>query len=223
LSDRPWGPHGPEVPPNTVRPNPTAPGPLQQFGGADEAPTPTSAGGGGSGLGGVLANIVISLVLVALLWIPMVCLYPLSALSGAAAGFGTFPIFARVLPPDGRDVAAVLGIALGAITVFVMYRIELRLAERPAFRAARHVVRLVLLAVWAIPIIQLAMGATAPTTSTRYILAVVSSPAALAAFLKRPRNLVLWVAAVAGLHFLLWSGQGIRRWWHRRLLFVGLR
>jgi hypothetical protein len=222
VTNFPWGPHGPEVPPNTVRPNPTVPSPPQQFPGADEAAAPISAGGGG-GLGGVLANIIFSLVLVAVLWIPMACIYPLTALAGIVAGLGTVPLFARVLPADGRDVALVLGIVVGAVVVFKVYRLEYGLAQHPRFRLARHVVRLVLLAVWAIPIIQLSMGATAPSTTTRYVLAVVSSPRALASFLARPQNLVIWVLGIVALHFLLWPAGRVRHWWHRRLTFVGLK
>jgi hypothetical protein len=223
MTNMPWGPHGPEVPPHTVLPNPTAPSPPQQILGSGEAPEPIAAAGGGGALGTILANIMLSLVLLMLLWIPMVCLYPLTAVAGMVAGFGTFPLFLRVLPADGRDVAAVLGLAVGVVVGLKMNRLEYRLAQNPVFRLSRHALRLVLLAVWAVPIIQLSTGTTAPTTSTAYILAVVSSPRALAAFLSQPRNLLIWVAAVVGLHFLIWSGDGVRRWWHRRLMFIGLK
>lgn len=226
MTNAPWGPHGPQVPPNTVTPNPTAPTPPQPMEGSGAGWTPPlegGGGGGGGGLGDVLANIVISLILVALLWIPLACLYPLTALAGAAIGLAAYPVLLRSLPPDGHDVAAVAAIIAAVATALVVNRTEYRLAKHPAFRLGRHVVRLLLLAVWAIPVIQLAMGATAPTTSTRYILAMVSSPRALGAFLSRPQNLLLWLVIVAGLHYLIWSAQGFRNWWHRRLLFVGFK
>jgi len=223
MTNMPWGPHGPEASPHTVRPNPTAPSPPQQILGSDEAPAPIPVAGGGGPLGDLLANIMLSLLMLALLWIPMVCLYPLSAVAGMVAGYGSFPLFLRALPADGRDVAAVLGMAVGVVVGLKVNRLEYRLAQNPAFRLARHAVRLVLLAVWAIPIIQLSTGTTAPTTSTAYIFAVVNSPQALLAFLSRPRNLAIWVAVVMGLHFLIWSGAGVRRWWHRRLTFIGLK
>jgi hypothetical protein len=221
VSERPWGPHGAEVPDNSVRPNPTAPSPVQQFGGGQEVAAPVAGGGGG--LGGVLAQIVFSLVLLMLLWIPMACLYPVTALAGIASGAAIFRASERLLPPDARDVALALGFVVAAVAVLKVYRIEYRLAEKPAFRAVRHAVRMLLLGVWAIPILELSMGATGPSTSTGYILTEVRSPRALAAFLKQPRNLALWVAALVGLHLLLWSGKSVRRWWHRRLKFIGLK
>ena len=220
MTNMPWGPHGQEAAPHTVRPNPTASDPPQQIQGSADVAMPMS---GGSPLGAILANIIFSLVLVALLWIPMICLYPLTALAGLATGFATFQVLGRVLPADGGDVAAVAGFVVGAVAVLIVYRFENRWAEQQGFRRIRHLVRMVLLAVWAIPIIQLSTGTTAPSTSTRYILAVMSSPRAWGSFLARPANLALWIAVVIGLHMLIWWNDGARRFWHRRLLFVGLK
>lgn len=222
MTNMPWGPHGPVAPPNSVLPNPTAADPPQQIGGGGNYAAPMAAGAGGAG-SGFFANIVLSLILFALLWIPMVCLYPLTALAGIMAGFGTASVLRHLFPVDLQDVASVAGFLAGVAVVWKVYRIEYRLAEQPDFRRARHAVRMVLLAIWAIPIIQLSMGATAPTTSTRYILAVVTHPGAMLAFLVRPQNFVIWGAAVAGLHFLLWKGERPRAWWHRRLVFLGLK
>lgn len=221
MSERPWGPHGPEVPDHSVRPNPTEPGPARPLGGGQDFAASAAAGGGG--LGGILAQIFFSVVLLALLWIPIACLYPLTALAGIGSGEAVARVSEGLVPADARDVALVLGVVVGLVAVLMVNRIEFRLAEKPAFRAVRHAVRMVLLGVWAIPVLELCMGATAPSTSTRSILAGVRSPRALAAFLKQPRNLALWAAALVGLHFLLWSGKGMRRWWHRRLKFIGLK
>lgn len=181
---------------------------------------PSPAGGGS---GGFLVLVVLSLLLVALLWIPMICLYPLTALAGALAGVGSFLVAVRLLPVDGRDVAMVIGIGVGVVVVWKVYRVESRLAGHPQFRLIRHAVRLLLLGIWAIPILQLAMGATAPTTTTRYVLAMVSSPRALLPFLARPQNLAIWMGAMVALHFVLWSADSLRQWWHRRLKYVGLK
>ena len=181
MTNLPWGPHGPVSPPNTVRPNPTAPGLPHQILGGDAAAVSATGGGGG-----FFAMIIFSLVLVALLWIPMVCLYPLTAAAGALAGFGTFSLAVRSLPADGGDVAALLGIVVGVVVVWMVYRVEYRLAQHLPVRLLRHVMRLLLLSIWVIPIIQLGRGATAPIATTRYVLAMVTNPRALVAFLVRP-------------------------------------
>jgi hypothetical protein len=67
------------------------------------------------------------------------------------------------------------------------------------------------------------MGATAPTSTTRYVLAMVSNPRALLAFLSRPQNLAIWLGALVALHFVLWKADTLREWWHRRLKWVGLK
>ena len=120
-------------------------------------------------------------------------------------------------------MATLAAVILGVIVAYMVNRRESRLAEHRSFRLVRHVVRLALLAVWAIPILQLTAGATVASTSTRYILAAISDPRALTSFLARPQNLGIWLAVIVALHFLLWSAPGVRRWWHRRLAFIGLK
>ncbi|MBI1796391.1 MAG: hypothetical protein HYR74_05000 [Candidatus Eisenbacteria bacterium] len=54
-SSSPWGPHGPQVSPQSVTPNPTAPSSVPDFGGFAPAPASAPFGGGGvrpSGGGG---------------------------------------------------------------------------------------------------------------------------------------------------------------------------
>jgi hypothetical protein len=223
MSTQPWGPHGPTVPDHTVTPNPTPSSPHQMLGGADYSPASAALAGGNPGAGGLFAQIIFSLILFAMLWIPMACLYPLTALAAMVAGFGSYAILLRALPPDLNSLAYVTAFGVGAAVIFVVFRIEYRLALQQVFRLARHVVRMALLAAWAIPIIQLCMGATAPSTSTRYILSAMNHPLGLAAWLAYPRNLLIWVVVVAGLHFMIWSWQGFRTWWHRRLVFIGLK
>src|ERR1041385_7737291 len=102
----PWGPHGPQSSPHEVMPNPTAPSaPVPDFGGGNYYPTTPSYGGGyaggatggggyagsagysgGAGFFGFLVKFPVSVIILALLWIPTICLYPLTFLSGAAAG-----------------------------------------------------------------------------------------------------------------------------------------
>lgn len=220
--NQPWGPHGPVVPPHTVTPNPTAPTPVPAFEQPAEVAMSTLAGEA-DGFGKIVSNILVSVVMMVILWMPAACLYPLTAGSGVAAAVVTMQILSRVLPADAGDVPLVLGVLVGAIAVAIVIRIEDRLSRSARYRLVRHGVRMVLLGMWAIPIIQLAMGATAPSTSTRYILSVVSSPSAMARFLTSPLNLAAWTLCLVGLHFLIWKGERARRLWHRRLAWIGLK
>ena len=221
MKNLPWGAHGAEAPPHTVKPNPTAPSQVPAFEQPADVAMPTQAGGA---FGTIIISIVLSLVMIAILWIPALCLYPITATAGFAAAMITTSIFTRVVPADAVDVARVLGFTAFAIVIGILIRIEGRLSSRFApYRLGRHVVRMVLLAIWAIPILQLTMGATAPGTSTAYIFAVVSSPYAMAGFLMNPLNLGVWLVSVVGLHFLIWKSELARRLWHRRLSRIGLQ
>ncbi len=223
MSTQPWGPHGPTVPDHTTTPNPTPSSPYQNIGGADFSQAPAGMAGSSGGSGGPLAQIVFSLILFVLLWIPMACLYPLTSVSAIVAGLASYAILLRALPADLQPTAFVGAFAVGAAVIFFVYRIEYRLAQQAVFRLGRQVVRMLLLAAWAIPIIQLSMGATAPTTSTAYILTAMNHPLWLAGWLANPKNLVIWLVVVAALHYLIWTREGFRAWWHRRLVYLGLK
>ena len=221
----PWGPHGPEVAPNTVRPNPTAASPAPAFEQPNYPANPVASRGGGidEPISYYVRNFLFSFFLLAITWEAFVCLYPLTSVAGVSVGFVTFPFFLRLLPADGRDVASVLAIVCGFIVGGIVSRIEYRLAQNAGFRLVRHVIRIPLLSIWAIPIIMLAMGATAPTTTTRFILAIVSSPSTMFRFLSNPINLGIWFTVMVALHFIIWNWTGARRFWHNRLKFVGLK
>jgi hypothetical protein len=222
MTNMPWGPHGQQAPAHSVTPNPTPSSVPQQIGGGGDYAVPMAAGGGGAG-GGFLANVVFSLFMVALLWIPMACLYPLTAAAALIAGFGSFLVLVRALPADGHDVAVVAAFGIGVVVALVVDRVEYRLAQHPSFRLPRHIVRLALLAMWLVPIMQLSTGTTAPSTSTRFILAVMSHPGAIVSYLINPVHLVAWALLLAGLHLLIWREGRVREFWHRRLVYVGLK
>jgi hypothetical protein len=215
MANLPWGPHGAEAPPHTIKPNPTAADPVPAFNSADEAAVPIQGGGA---LGGVVVNVVISLLMLLMFWMPAACLYPLTTVAGAAAGFLSRPIFAAVLPPDAGDVPLALAFVVGAVVIGIMIRVEGRLAQSAHYRSIRHGVRLVLLGLLAIPVIQSKVDASAP-----YVYAFISSPGAVAQFFTTPQNFGIWLAVVVGLHFLLWKAEPVRRFWHRRLKWVGLK
>ena len=220
MTNMPWGPHGQKAPPNTVRQNPTPSDVPQQLGGGGEYAGPIDRGGDRSPF---LANVVLSLIMVALLWIPMACLYPLTAAAALLAGFGSYAALVRSLPADGGDVAVVAAFGIGLVVTLLVDRVEFRLAQHPSFRILRQVVRLALLGVWLVPIMQLATGTTAPSTSTRYILAVMGHPGAIVQYLSNPLHLVTWALLLVGLNLLIWRGGWLRDFWHRRLKYVGLK
>ena len=84
-------------------------------------------------------------------------------------------------------------------------------------------VRLVLLAALAIPLIQLANGVPFHGPATLYMLSVVGSPRNMALVLGKPQNLAIMLGVVVGMHFLLWKAERVRQFWHRRLAAIGLR
>jgi hypothetical protein len=219
MSTTPYGPHGPTKLPHDRLTSTTEQQkhlPLNQ----DESEAGPMLTGGADPFGKIVVNIVFSLVMLALLWIPTVCLYPLTALIGIVAGLITAALTARVLPPDAGDVAAVLGFVVGAVTIAILIRLEYRLARHFVFRITRHGVRLLLLSFWAIPIIQIFEGATYDSTTTRYIL---NHPSQVASFLSRHQNVGILLVAAVALHFLLWKAEGLRKFWHTRLSWVGLK
>jgi hypothetical protein len=215
MANLPWGPHSAEAPPHTVRPNPTAADPVPAFNQPEEAAAPVQGGGP---LGTIAANIMISFFMLIMLWMPMTCLYPLTGAAGAAAGFMSRPLFSALLPEDAGDLPLASAFLAGAVAILIVNRIEYRLAQSARYRSIRHVFRLVLLALLAMPTIQTRVDASAP-----YVYAFVTSPRAVAEFLSAPANLVMWSGVVIGLHFLLWKAEPVRRFWHRRLKWIGLK
>lgn len=221
----PWGPHGPEVSPNSVMPNPTAAGPAPAF----EQPnyssgTPTySGGGGGDPISYAVRNFVFSWFFMACVWQFFVCLYPVSSAVAVATGFLTVPIFARMLPPDGKQVAQLLGVISGAVVLGVLIRIEYRLAQNTGFRLGRHVLRLALLSLFLIPAILLGSGAVPIGQTTGFFYAIFTHPSLMFRFFTQPVNLGIWASLMVGVHFLLWNWTWARNFWHRRLVWLGLK
>lgn len=225
----PFGPHGPEVRPYDVTPNPTpSDAPILLGGGGQAWPTQSGgyaagqAYGGGGGLGLLLGNFLFSLTVVGFFLMPFVCLYPLVA----AAALVTWALLTPVIQPFTSPVFPFLPALLAAIAAWivagVLIRLENRLAKNAAFRTSRHVVRMLLLAALAIPVILMARAGHMPDAQVAW--AILSSPRALLQFVRDPVNIGIWAAAVVGLHFLLWMKSArLRRFWHGRLSAIGLK
>lgn len=128
----------------------------------------------------------------------------------------------RFVPP-GTDVPAAAACIIGIVTGYIVIRVEYRLAQAHGYRIARHGVRLIFLAILAIPIVLIAQGAYVENSTSRYILSVLSNGRILSRFVANPANDLILLAVVIGLHFLLWNGTKIRRFWHKRLSAVGMK
>jgi hypothetical protein len=222
MGTAPWGPHGPQVPANTVTPNPTAQsGPVPQYG-QDAGTFQPSAYSGGGYIGLLIANFLFSLVVLAYLWEVFVCLYPLTAFTGFLAGLVITPAVARADPTD-LNFAQAVGIISCVVVAYIMIRVEYRLAQLPAYRLVRHPVRLLLLAILSIPVLIMVEGAYVSGSDTRFILAVLSSPARMLRFVANPVNAAILIAFVIAAHFVLWNWRWAREFWHKRLRAVGMK
>jgi len=220
----PWGPHGPNVPAHTTTPNPTAACPAPAFEQPDYSAGPISTGGGGGDpISYIVRNFIFSWFFMACVWQFFLCLYPVTSLAAIATGFLTVPIFTRLLPPDGKDVATLLGVISGAVVMGVLIRIEYRLAQNTRFRLIRHVLRLALLSVLTIPAIMVATGAVEIGTTSGFFTAIVNHPGVLLRFITQPVNFGIWAAVMVAVHFLLWNWKWGRNFWHRRLVWLGLK
>ncbi len=220
----PWGPHGPEVSPNQVKPNPTPNDPVMPFGQADSyAAVPTSGYAGGATH--PLVSFVMSLLMVPLVWMFWICLYPLTAAAAIAAGFMGWSMLSRVLTAsDEASVAQLGGVIAGFAAAVIVSRVEYKLAQNAGLRWGRHAVRLMLFGVLAIPWIQAVIfNAKIGNSTTRYIFAVLSNPQILMAQLANPQNLGIVAAVMVVMHFVLWKAAGLRAFWHRRLAWLGLK
>jgi hypothetical protein len=215
----PFGPHGPETRAYDPTPNPTAASaPVPQFGdGAAAGETSTRTGSGGPFL-----SLAMSLLMAPLVWMFWVCLYPLTAAVGIVGGWIAATLSAPWFPGDANGGLGI-GVIAGYALIIVMSRVEYKLAQNSVYRDARHVLRLVLFGVLAIPWIQAMVFSAGGPAETRYILAMVTSPGLLLPQLTNPTSLAIILTVVVGLHFLLRKAQPVRDFWHSRLRWLGLK
>ncbi len=197
------------------------------LGGADWATAQPMAGGGGgavTGSGGPFLELTLSIIMLPFVWVFWICLYPMTAVAGLVSGFLSVPFFMRFLQRDETQVAAGFGIFLGFAVVMIVSRIEYRLAENEAFRRVRHVIRLILLGMFAVPWIIAFMG-DENTRRAMYglMLSILTNPAFLLRQLMNPINLAIMAAVIVGMHFLLTKADRLRAFWHKRLRWIGLK
>jgi hypothetical protein len=220
----PWGPHGPETSPNQVKPNPTAAQPVGPFGQAGDGNAFPTAGPGGGGANPFL-SFTVSILMVPLVWMFWICLYPLTATAAVFTGMLTGTLLSRVLTAaDEVSVAQLGGVAAGFVVAIIVSRVEYKLAQVKVFRWTRHVLRLILFGLLALPWIQaIIFDAKVGGSTTRYIYSVLTHPQFLVSQLANPVNLATVAAVMIGMHLLLWKAERLRAFWHRRLSWLGLK
>jgi len=164
-------------------------------------------------------------LIMALIWEAVVCLYPMTTIAAIAADLIAAPMVNLVAPAEFKgDLGYLMGVLAAIVATVIVIRIEYRLAQNSGFRIGRHVVRMILLSMWAIPNIMILMGVPYQERSTTlFIYAVVTSPPTMISFLMDPVHLAIWAAVMVGLHFLIWKWGGPRRFWHNRLKWIGLK
>ena len=220
MSSSHWGPHGPQAPPNTVTQNPTATSPTPEFEQADHSAPPMPSGE----VSAIPAQIVTSALLMLMIWEVFPCLYPMTVIAAIMARLLTEPLVNLVEPAETKgDLGYLMGWLAAAVAVGIMIRLEYRLAQNPGFRLSRHVVRMVLFSMLAIPILMLCMGAPYSKSTTLFIFSVVTSPPTMLSFLAEPSNLAIWAAFMVGVHFMIWNWKWGRQFWHNRLKWIGLK
>jgi hypothetical protein len=220
----PWGPHGPETSPHQVKPNPTPADPVGQFGQGDSYSTQPATGYTG-GATNPIVSITASLLMVPFVWMFWICLYPMTAAAALFTGFVTNSMLHRVLTgADEVSVAQLGGVVAGFAAAVIVSRVEYKLAQNSSLRFARHVLRLILIALFAFPWLQALIGNPRVVgLSTRNIFDGLTNPKALISQATNPQNLLTILVVMIVVHFLLWKAEKLRAFWHRRLFWLGLK
>ena len=116
------------------------------------------------------------------------------------------------MDPTAGDAGYLLGVGTAIGLGYKLGRLEHRLARYATYTLARHVVRLVLLAILFVRIV-----------NDQNPLPRAGEPIINLAALLDPTILAIWVGIIVGLHFLLTKGERLRGWWHRYLEMIWLR
>lgn len=210
MGTSPFGPHGPQTRSYDPTPNPTAPSAsVPVFGDGDQQASSTKTGSGGPFL-----SFATSVLMAPFVWMFWICLYPLPAAAGFLGGW---------LVAEYANGGLGFGVIAGYAVIIFMSRVEYRLAQHSTYRASRHVVRLILFGALAIPWIQAMVFSAGGSAEASYILTMLTSPRLMLPQLANPTSLVIVLTVVVGVHFLLSKAEPVRRFWHRRLRWLGLK
>lgn len=161
-------------------------------------------------------SFIVNVIFVGMLWRLWICLYPLSALTGALTFLVATPLLRSVLPPSTVIAPGLLPVAGGIIAAVVALwnasRLEEVLAHNAFYRILRHLVRLPLLGM-----------ATAMALQKAELRPFDPTLSGIAQVLRTATNLAIVVGVMIASHFILWNWRWGREFWHRRLASANLR
>ncbi|MDB4910075.1 MAG: hypothetical protein JWO39_898 [Gemmatimonadetes bacterium] len=143
----------------------------------------------------------------------LVALYPLVAAIEIGAARGVFLLLGKLAPGAPSDTRLALAVAACLVLLWPASRLEQWLANYRAYRVARHIVRLALVAMLVYQLTSTMPLATPLPAWMHPLRGLFRSPAQLAAV----------VGAVVVMHLLLGNLLGVRDAWRRSLEAVRLR
>jgi hypothetical protein len=148
-----------------------------------------------------------------------VALYPGNSLSTVASGIGAYMLLQQKAPTPGpiNTNALLWALPVALVAFVVTSRLEHTLARGAAYRTFRHIVRLGIFGLGAqILVLQ---------SSGQNLFPRRRPPdfARLWHGLSDPVGIGVTVAVVVGMHFLLWTDNPLRRFWHGALEALRLR
>jgi len=225
----PWPGHDAQLPGHAPGEVPPMTSPPMSLGGTDAGGWGTATGGvpyaggypgayaggyGGTGCAGAVALVafVIFFAQVPKALPLLVALYPLVAAIEIGAARGAFLLVGKVDPGAPMNMHIAITAAACLALLWPASRLEQRLANHCAYRVARHIVRLALVAVLAYRL-----------TSTMPIDTSAAWMQPFRGLFRSPAQLGIVLGAVVLLHFLLRNALGIRTVWRRSLEVVRLR
>jgi hypothetical protein len=234
----PWPGHDAQIPGHAPGETPPATNPPMSLGGPSAGGWGTAAGGApwsggypggyaggytggyaggyaGTGCGGAVALVafVIFFAQVPKALPVLVALYPLVAAIEIGVARGAFLLAGKLDPGASTNTHIAIAAAACLILLWPASRLEQRLAAHRAYRLARHIVRLALVAVFAYRLTSTMPIDLHPPSWMQPLRGMFRSPAQIAAV----------VGAVVLMHFLLRNLLGIRAAWRRSLEIVRLR
>jgi hypothetical protein len=226
----PWPGHDAQLPGHAPGEPPPTSHPPMPLGGPPSVPSTggwgTGAGGvpwtggytggySGTGCGGAFALVA---VVVFFAGVPralplLIALYPLVAAIEIGVVRGVFLLVSKLDPGMPGNTRIAVAAAASLVLLWPASRLEQRLANYGAYRVARHIVRLALIAVFVFQ----------ATSTMPLVTPLPPWMHPLRGLFRSPAQLATVVGAVVVMHFLLRNFLGLRSVWRRSLEVTRLR